>query len=85
MPAYDFVHPYASHGYDVAYGFTKNTAVPSTIWAWNKTYTFLDSAIWPHVRDVYVLKVEPQLVRIGERLGRYKEKNPKPAVEEVET
>ncbi|KAI3336282.1 hypothetical protein HD806DRAFT_473198 [Xylariaceae sp. AK1471] len=85
VPAYEFVHPYAARGYDIAYGVTKNTAIPSTIWVWNKTYTFLDSAVWPHLRDVYVLKVEPQLVRIGERLGRYKEKKPKSAVEETET
>jgi hypothetical protein len=85
MPAYEFVHPYAAQGYDVAHGFTKDTAIPATIWIWNKTYAFLDSAVWPHLRDVYVLKVEPQLVRIGERLGRYKEKKPKPSTEETET
>ncbi|KAH8164753.1 hypothetical protein CIB48_g3505 [Xylaria polymorpha] len=85
VPAYTFVQPYAAQSYDVAYGLTKNTVIPSTIWAWNKTYAFLDAAVWPHVRDVYVLKVEPQLVRIGERLGRYKEKKPKPTVEETES
>ncbi|KAI0428078.1 hypothetical protein F5Y09DRAFT_12258 [Xylaria sp. FL1042] len=84
VPTYTFVHPYVSRGYDVAYGLTKNTVIPSTIWAWNKTYAFLDSAVWPHLRDVYVLKVEPQLVRIGERLGRYNEKKSKPVVEENE-
>ncbi|KAI1373343.1 hypothetical protein F4677DRAFT_429360 [Hypoxylon crocopeplum] len=83
LPAYLFVQPYAARGYDVAYSFTADTAVPSTVWAWNKTYAFLDSTIWPHLRDVYVMKVEPQLVRIGERLGRYKEKKPKSATDEV--
>ncbi|KAI1312043.1 hypothetical protein F5Y03DRAFT_341176 [Xylaria venustula] len=82
VPTYAFVHPYASHSYDVAYDLTKNTVIPSTVWAWNKTYAFLDSAVWPHLRDVYVLKVEPQLVRIGERLGRYNEKKSKPSVDE---
>ncbi|KAI1121634.1 hypothetical protein F5Y10DRAFT_96859 [Nemania abortiva] len=77
VPAYTFVQPYAIHSYDVAYGLTRDTVVPSVIWSWNKTYAFLDSAVWPHVRDIYVLKVEPQLVRIGERLGRYNEKKPK--------
>ncbi|KAJ3561430.1 hypothetical protein NPX13_g8948 [Xylaria arbuscula] len=85
VPTYTFVYPYASQGYDVASGVTRNTVIPSTVWAWNKTYAFLDSAIWPHVRDIYVLKVEPQLVRIGERLGRYNEKKAKPVVEENET
>ncbi|KAI1169537.1 hypothetical protein F4777DRAFT_208934 [Nemania sp. FL0916] len=85
LPTYTFVRPYASQGYTVAYGLTRDTVIPSTVWAWNKTYTFLDSAVWPHVRDVYILKVEPQLVRIGERLGRYNEKKPKSAAEGTET
>ncbi|KAI2642943.1 hypothetical protein GGS21DRAFT_199416 [Xylaria nigripes] len=84
VPAYTFARPYTMQGYDVAYGFTKYSVIPSTIWLWNKTYTFIDSSVWPHLRDVYFLKVEPQLLRIGERLGRYKEKRTKPVVEEVE-
>ncbi|KAI0872051.1 hypothetical protein GGS24DRAFT_491756 [Hypoxylon argillaceum] len=77
VPTYTFIHPYAAQSYDVAYGLTKDTVIPSIVWTWNKTYAFLDSAVWPHVHDVYVLKVEPQLVRIGERLGRYNEKKAK--------
>ncbi|KAI1434888.1 hypothetical protein GGR50DRAFT_361682 [Xylaria sp. CBS 124048] len=72
VPTYTFVQPYATQGYDTAYRFTKHAVIPSTIWLWNRTYAFIDSAVWPHVRDVYILKVEPQLIRIGERLGRYK-------------
>ncbi|KAJ8125714.1 hypothetical protein O1611_g7924 [Lasiodiplodia mahajangana] len=84
VPTYTFIQPYAIHSYDVAYGLTRDTVVPSMVWTWNKTYAFLDSAVWPHVRDVYVLKVEPQLVRIGERLGRYNEKKAKPTVDGTE-
>ena len=82
LPTYTFVQPYALQGYDVAYTFTRDTAVPSTIWAWNKTYVFLDSTIWPRLRDVYTATVEPQLVRIGERLGRYNRKT-KSAADDV--
>ncbi|KAI2602778.1 hypothetical protein GGR54DRAFT_467737 [Hypoxylon sp. NC1633] len=83
LPAYLVVQPYAAQGYDVTYTFATDTAIPSTVWAWNKTYAFLDSAVWPHLRDVYVMKVEPQLVRIGERLGRYNEKKLKSTTGEV--
>ncbi|KAI0841814.1 hypothetical protein F5Y06DRAFT_260477 [Hypoxylon sp. FL0890] len=83
LPAYSFVHPYAAQGYNAAHSFTTDTAVPSAVWAWNKTRAFLDSTVWPHLRDVYVMKVEPQLVRIGERLGRYKEKKIKSTAEEA--
>ncbi|KAI1632546.1 hypothetical protein F4809DRAFT_645332 [Biscogniauxia mediterranea] len=82
LPSYLFVEPYAAQGYEVAYAFTTKTAIPTTIWAWKRTYSFLDSTVWPHLRDVYLLKVEPQLVRIGERLGRYKGKQSKSVTEE---
>ncbi|KAI1021278.1 hypothetical protein LB505_000328 [Fusarium chuoi] len=81
QPGYEFVHPYAIQGYDVASDFTTKTALPTAYWTWNKTYAFLDSNIWPHVRAVYVQNVEPQLIRIGERLGRYKTKTTKPIQE----
>ncbi|KAI8962145.1 hypothetical protein F5Y11DRAFT_324025 [Daldinia sp. FL1419] len=83
LPAYISTQPYVAQGYDAAYSFTTDTAVPSTIWAWNKTYAFLDTTVWPHLRDVYVMKVEPQLVRIGERLGRYNDRKTKPITEEA--
>ncbi|KAJ4329466.1 hypothetical protein N0V84_000101 [Fusarium piperis] len=73
-PGYEFVQPYAVQGYDAASEFTVRTALPTTYWAWNKTYAFIDRSVWPHIRVVYVQNVEPQLVRIGERLGRYKTK-----------
>ncbi|GAP89801.2 putative transcription factor [Rosellinia necatrix] len=84
VPTYTLVRPYATQTYNAAYDIAKDRVVPSTVWAWNKTFTFVDSAVWPHVRDVYVLKVEPQLARIGQRLGRYKDKKPKSALEETE-
>lgn len=75
QPGYEYVHPYAVRGYDAASDFTKTTALPTAYWTYNKTYTFLDSNVWPHIRAVYAQSVEPQLVRIGERLGRYKNKS----------
>ncbi|KAL0932323.1 transcription factor [Colletotrichum truncatum] len=74
LPSYRFVQPYAAQGYDVASEFTTQTAVPTAYWAWNKTFAFLDATVWPQVRVLYVENVEPQLARIGQRLGRYKNK-----------
>lgn len=74
LPGYTFAQPYAAHGYEVASDFTTTTVLPTTYWAWGKTYAFLDTAVWPQLRIVYLENVEPQLVRIGERLGRYKNK-----------
>ncbi|KAH7170116.1 hypothetical protein EDB81DRAFT_153153 [Dactylonectria macrodidyma] len=72
LPGYKFVHPYFIKGYDATAEFTTNTALPTAYWTWNKSYAFLDAKIWPHLRVVYTENVEPQLVRIGERLGRFK-------------
>ncbi|KAK3984573.1 hypothetical protein QBC44DRAFT_336796 [Cladorrhinum sp. PSN332] len=71
LPSYQFVEPYIQQGYEVTSTFTKQTVLPSAAWAWDKTYVFLDGTIWPQIRVIYVENVEPQLVKIGKRLGRY--------------
>ncbi|SPO04582.1 uncharacterized protein DNG_07267 [Cephalotrichum gorgonifer] len=72
LPSYEFVRPYAVSAYDIGCTVTTETIVPSAVFAFNKTCTFLDGNVWPHLRAAYSQNVEPQLVRIGERLGRYK-------------
>jgi hypothetical protein len=74
LPGYQFMQPYAIEGYDVVSDFTTSRALPAAWWAWDTTYAFIDTAIWPHARVLYLENVEPQLLRIGERLGRYKNK-----------
>ncbi|PHH78697.1 hypothetical protein CDD80_6435 [Ophiocordyceps camponoti-rufipedis] len=74
MPGYELIHPHAVRSYAVARNFTSNKALPATFWIWNKGNVFLETAVWPQVRLLYKENVEPQLVRIGERLGRYKNK-----------
>lgn len=71
LPSYQFVEPYAFQGYSTASAFTTSTVVPTTRWAWSKTHAFLDGTVWPQLRVIYVDTVEPQLVKIGKRLGRY--------------
>ena len=82
LPSYEIVQPYAIQGYKSASDFTTGTALPTAYWAWNKTYVFLDTTVWPQVRAVYLENVEPQLVRIGERLGRYKTREKAKAFQE---
>lgn len=71
LPSYVTLQPYVHQGYNTASVFTTETAIPSIAWAWNKTYVFLDDTVWPQVRVVYSENVEPQLHKIGQRLGRY--------------
>lgn len=81
LPTYQYIQPHVQEGYRVTSAVISNTVVPSFIWGWNKTYLFLDATVWPQFRAMYVENVEPQLVRIGKRLGRYssgKKSVPKP-------
>ncbi|KAG6008145.1 hypothetical protein E4U21_004902 [Claviceps maximensis] len=75
MPGYKLARVYGAYGYDAAADFTMTRALPATCWAWSKTNAFLNTTIWPQLRVVYIENVEPQLVRIGERLGRYRTKS----------
>ena len=74
LPSYFFAQPYLAKSYVVASAFTTETAIPSAYWTWTKIYAFLDGTVWPQIRVVYIDNVEPQLMRIGQRLGRYKER-----------
>ena len=83
LPSYVFVQPYAQEGYAATSTFTTETAVPSAVWAWNKTLVFLDGTVWPQLRSLYTENVEPQLLKIGQRLGRYNGNNTQKATEAV--
>lgn len=72
VPGYTYAQPYLRQGYQSTADFAANSALPAAHWTWQKTYLFLDTAVWPQIRALYLEHVDPQLVRIGERLGRYK-------------
>ena len=81
VPSYQYIQPYVLEGYRATSAFTGSTVVPAFVWTWNKTYAFLDGTLGPQLRAVYTETVEPQLVKIGKRLGRYssgKKSVPKP-------
>jgi hypothetical protein len=85
LPTYNTIQPYAIQGYGIASDFTVNTAIPYSKWAWATGAVFLDRTVWPRLRILYGENVEPQLVRIGERLGRYRDgQKLKAVVEEVD-
>ena len=73
LPTYHTVQPYAAQGYELASNFVVHTALPYSKWALVTGGVFLDRSVWPRLRILYGENVEPQLVRIGERLGRYRD------------
>ncbi|OBT63218.1 hypothetical protein VE03_07792 [Pseudogymnoascus sp. 23342-1-I1] len=86
LPAYAAVEPYGQQAYEVGKAFTVNTGIPYAQWAWTSGVAFLDRTIWPKARILYGENVEPQLIRIGERLGRYRDgKKLQSIVDEVDT
>lgn len=73
VPTFNIVQPYAVQGYGYANELVVGTGIPYTKWALTSTGVFLDRKVWPKLRILYGENVEPQLVRIGERLGRYRD------------
>jgi hypothetical protein len=73
LPTYDITRPYAERIYNSGYNFSMEVGLPYAKSAWASTTIFFDRIIWPRLRILYGENVEPQLVRIGERLGRYRD------------
>ena len=73
LPAYEASRPYAEKSYAVGHKFTVETGLPLAASAWSSTAIFFDRTLWPKIRILYGENVEPQLLRIGERLGRYRD------------
>ena len=73
LPAYFSSRPYAEKAYGVINGAVIETGYPYVRQAWMSSVDFLNRTLWPQVRILYGENVEPQLVRISERLGRYRD------------
>ncbi len=73
LPALEASRPYAERTYAFGHKLTVETGLPYAQSAWSSTVVFFDHTIWPKLRILYGDNVEPQLVRIGERLGRYRD------------
>ena len=85
LPAYATARPYVEKTYVTCRKIAVDDALPYVQSGWASTVIFIDRTLWPKLRILYGQNVEPQLVRIGERLGRYRDgKKLKAAVEEVD-
>lgn len=73
LPAYETSRPHIEKAYSFVHRHAVETGFPYAKSAWASTAVFLDRTLWPKLRILYGENVEPQLVRIGERLGRYRD------------
>ena len=73
QPVYRNTAPYAQKIYDQGQDFAVKTALPQAQYASTTVWSFWSRQVWPRVCVLYGQNVEPQLNRITERLGRYKD------------
>lgn len=86
LPTYEAVRPYFEKIYAAGHKLAVDVGLPYVQSAWTSTMAFFDRILWPKLRILYGENVEPQLVRIGERLGRYRDgKKIQSVVDEVDS
>lgn len=73
LPAYEAALPYARQGYAHGHHVVAHIIFPNVRAAKDASWKFLFRTLWPQLRVLYGDNVEPQLVRIRERLGRYRD------------
>ena len=73
LPTYGSLRPRVEKAYAYLHGLMFETGFPYARSVWSSALVFFDRILWPKIRILYGENVEPQLVRIGERLGRYRD------------
>jgi hypothetical protein len=86
VPAFTKTLPYVQSAYNRGHYITMTVILPYVHTAEQSTMAFLSRRVWPQLVIVYGENVEPQLMKISERLGRYKDsKKLQAAVNEMDT
>ena len=73
LPTYRAASPYAEQTYQHGRKFTLETALPFAEWVGNRTIVYISRIVLPRIQILYGENIEPQLSRIGQRLGRYRD------------
>ncbi|KAE8352971.1 hypothetical protein BDV28DRAFT_134129 [Aspergillus coremiiformis] len=78
--------PFIGKTYTSGQNILTTTVVPYTQNSWSSVVYFLNSWLWPKITGLYSENVEPQLVKIGQRLASYREeKQLRKVVDEVDS
>lgn len=72
-PLYTQSHPIIGKTYASGQEALMTTVIPHAQNSWSTVVYFVNSALWPKVTGLYWENVEPQLVKIGQRLASYRE------------
>ncbi|RAH50065.1 uncharacterized protein BO95DRAFT_380601 [Aspergillus brunneoviolaceus CBS 621.78] len=76
--------PYIGKTFTSGQDILTTTILPNAQNSWSTTIQFIKGTLWPRIASLYWENVEPQLVKIGERLASYREgKGPRNVVDEA--
>lgn len=73
LPTYEAVLPYSQQAYAHGHHAVTHVIFPYVRYGKDVSWTFVTRTAWPRLRILYGDNVEPQLVRIRERLGRHRD------------
>ncbi|KAK2762598.1 hypothetical protein FQN54_000771 [Arachnomyces sp. PD_36] len=85
LPSYVQTKPIVSKAYVSGHDVLASTVFPYVQKVWILVMNFMDTAVLPRVTGLYSQNVEPQLIRISEKLASYREgRKLRAAVDEVD-
>ena len=85
VPYYDWSRPHIEKSYASGRQLVETTVLPLARETWSSVVYFANSSLWPTMTGLYSENVEPQLVKIGQRLASYREgKRLRAAVEDID-
>lgn len=73
VPFYTHTKPFVGKAMSTGQGILQTHIMPGAQYTWSSAVYFANSSLWPHVTGLYSEQVEPQLVKIGQRLASYRE------------
>ncbi|CAI7670000.1 unnamed protein product [Penicillium viridicatum] len=86
VPFYVRSRPFIGKAYSTGQGILTTHVLPGAQYTWSSAVYFANSSLWPHVTGLYSEQVEPQLVKIGQRLASYREgKRLRAVIEDVDS
>ncbi|KAG2411711.1 hypothetical protein HFD88_009267 [Aspergillus terreus] len=74
LPFYARSRPFIGKTYTSGQDMLATTVLPYAQSTWSSAISFVSSSLWPKVTGLYSENVEPQLVKIGQRLASYRER-----------
>lgn len=73
IPSYISSRPVIERACAAVHNFIISTIAPYTRKAWSAVFVFLNGTVRTQITHLYSENVEPQLVKIGEKLASYRE------------